>query len=174
MFFTVDSILILLLSRWPLTRNRTKSFHSRCNELHHLCICQRKELSQSTCPALVHQISPLWPVQGKWVCRAHKAAMVTASFTEILTPNSEPAVPAAGSTSGQAAGGGVARKHDAVLWSLLFPFNLPAAVRIGEDGSNHFSSDWLSSHLWTVQPRVPPIDHFSFSSGKLSLSAKGL
>lgn len=75
MFFTVDSILILLLSRWPLTRNRTKSFHSRCNELHHLCICQRKELSQSTCPALVHQISPLWPVQGKWVCRAHKAAM---------------------------------------------------------------------------------------------------
>lgn len=74
-FFTIDSILIQLLSHWPVIRDRTKSFHSRCNELHHLCICQRKEPSQSTCPASVHQISPLWPIQGKWVCRAHEAAV---------------------------------------------------------------------------------------------------
>lgn len=44
--FTMDSILTLQSSHWPAIRNRADSFHSRCNEPHHVWVCRRKELGE--------------------------------------------------------------------------------------------------------------------------------
>lgn len=111
-FFTMDSVLILLSSRWPATRNRTKSFRSRCNEPHHLCICRRKEPSEWKDPHS-HTVPP--SDFSSVACTGKRSAWNSRGNTNLYR-NSDlylwnSTAPAIGSALSQTANGRAIRKY---------------------------------------------------------------
>lgn len=160
----MDSMLILLSSRWPAVRNRTESFHSRCNEPHHPCICRRKELSEWK--ALQSRTVSPWHFSsvactGKWsVCSSRGRSSLYRNSDLCLWNSMAPAI---GSALSQTTNRGAVRKYQQSRRALSLHSQLPAAVRTDEQVSSLFPlTGFLLIYGWS-SPKFPLLSTLIFS-----------